>query len=389
VINQLKLPVVAMVVTAVVVALAAAGCGGLSSGSSDNSSAQSVDLASIEKKISGPSKFRGPNGEKPFVTNNLKFTHSDLQKLHAGHYSVAVDWHDIDASIEAENRGIRDEFNRLGIGIAVQTNANFDAAQQTDDYQAAIAKNPDAIMTLPVDAHAAAKALQPAVARGIPIVLEEAALPGYKQGSDYVSIVALDYTQAAQAAADILGQSLGGKGNLAYLYYDANFFITNEWDKVFKQTIERDWPGIHIVADQGFADTDPAKVADVAGPVIAKHPDINAIYATYQDPLEGVLSALRESGRNDVSVTDVGMDESVALNMAQCGPVVGVGEANFYQEGVLFAQLAAYGILGKKAPPLVIARSIPVTRENLAQAWQQGQGEPLPSSVKEALAKGC
>lgn len=370
-------------------ALVTAGCG--ESGSASGAGGgDTVDLARVKKAISGESIFRGQGGEKPVVADRLEFTEAEVQKLRNGNYDAAIVWHDIDASVVANEKGIRDEFERLGIEVIARTDAAFDAGRQRNDYESVIAKDPDAIITLPIDTGVAARALRPAVDRGISLVFEEIVPDGFEHGRDYVGTGATDYTDAAMAAAHILGDALDGKGKLARLFFDADFFITNQWDEAFKQTVQSEYPDIEIVAEQGFADTDPAEVANVASPVIAKNPDIDAIYATYQDPLSGVLSALRQAGReNDVMLVDVGFDEPIALNMAQCGAVVGVGAQGSYTQGVLLADLAAYGMLDKEAPPLVISEAFPVTRENLAEGWQKAYGVPAPESVRSALAEDC
>lgn len=372
------------------VALVAAGCGSSGDSGSKSSNDNQVELARIEQAIAGRSIFHGQNGEKPVVTDGLEFSQADLKRLRDGDYTAAMVWHDIDASVVANEKGIRDELRRLGISVVARTDAAFDAGQQKDDYETVIAKHPDAIITLPIDTGVAARALRPAVERGISLAFEEIIPDGFVAGRDYVGTAATDYTAGAIAAAHIIGDALGGRGKLAFLYFDADFFITNQWDAAFKRTIEADYPRIDIVAEQGFADTDPAKVADVAGPVIAKNPDIDAIYATYQDPLSGVLSALRQAGRTDVKLVDLGFDEPTALEIAKCnGMIPGVGAQGSYVEGKLLADLAAYGVLGKRAPPLVISRAFPILRQNLAEGWKSAYGVDAPASVLRELQKDC
>ena len=57
-----------------------------------------------------------------------------------------------------------------------------------------------------------------------------------------------------------MAAALGGKGKVGYIFHDANFYVTNQRDGAFKETIETDYPDMQIVAEQGMAD--PARAED-------------------------------------------------------------------------------------------------------------------------------
>ncbi|HET7846417.1 MAG TPA: sugar ABC transporter substrate-binding protein, partial [Acidimicrobiia bacterium] len=57
-------------------------------------------------------------------------------------------------------------------------------------------------------------------------------------------------------------------------------------------------------------------------------------------------------------------------SIAQGGPVYGLGAQRPYDQGVAEATLAAYGLLDKEAPSYVALNALPVTAENLAEAWE-------------------
>jgi ribose transport system substrate-binding protein len=135
----------------------------------------------------------------------------------------------------------------------------------------------------------------------------------------------------------------------------------------------------------GFAN--PEKAQEVASGVIARNPDLKGVYATWMEPLAGVLAALRASHMTNVDATTVGIDEATAVNIAERGPVIGVGGASSCQEGELEADMAGYALLKKEAPPLVIGTAFAITRANLEQVWKAAYGESLPTAVTEALQK--
>ncbi|MEA2778580.1 MAG: ribose transport system substrate-binding protein, partial [Rhodospirillaceae bacterium] len=56
-----------------------------------------------------------------------------------------------------------------------------------------------------------------------------------------------------------------------------------------------------------------------------------------------------------------------------------------YDIGYSMATLAAYGLLGKEAPPFSTVGLVKVTRDNLGQAWDETLKKPLPDHIKKAL----
>lgn len=354
-------------------ALGVVGCG-----SSGNGPERSE--VKVSHKVGTGTHFRGPYGEKPVLGKEITFTPAELEKLKNGHHTVAL----IFATHNPVEPCLHRRLGQLGISIVADANANFDANKQKNQLEAALAKKPEAIISQIVDSNSAAAAFRPAVAQKVPLIFEENVPTGYHPGRDYYSDVALDYTTAAEAAAELIGKAMGESGKLGVIYYSANYFITNQWDRVFEETIARKYPNISM-DKAGFAN--PEKAQEVAAGVIARNPDLKGVYATWMEPLAGVLAALRASRLDKVDATTVGVDEATAVNIAERGAVIGVGGASSCQEGELEADMAAYALLKKQAPPLVIGTAFAITRSNLEQGWQAAYGEPLPSAVTKALKK--
>ena len=236
----------------------------------------------------------GPDGEKATPASELKLSDTEAAKLKAGHYTAALLWHTSSDFVNAVTAGAQDEFGRLGIQVVAQTDANFDAAKQKSDVETVLAKKPSAILALPLDPVTSAEAFRPAVAAGVKIVLLSNKPKDYVQGKDYVTIVTDDLFQMGKIAADELAKAIGNKGKVAWIYHDANYYVTNQRDNAFKATIESDYPNIKIVAQEGISD--PARAEDIAQALLLKNPDLDGIYVTWSEPAEGVLSALRAVG---------------------------------------------------------------------------------------------
>jgi ribose transport system substrate-binding protein len=194
---------------------------------------------------------------------------------------------------------------------------------------------------------------------------------GLKAGTDYVSIVSSDNYGNGIASAYLMAQALGSKGNIGVIYHSADFFVTKQRYTAFKATIKQ-FPNIKIVAEQGIGGPDFAGDAEkVANAMLTRNPNLSGIWAVWDVPAEGVLSAARTAGRKDLVVSTIDLGKNVALEMAKSGGLIrGLGAQRPYEAGVTEANLAAYGLLGKKAPAYVALPALPVTRSSLTSGWK-------------------
>jgi ribose transport system substrate-binding protein len=329
----------------------------------------------------------GPNGEKATLITDIKLTEEDIAKVKAGNHTAAIVWHEYGTDLpRAMDAGIKQRFKELGIKVLATTSAEFDAAKQRNDIESVLGRKPDVILSLPVDADSSAGAFREALKRGTKLVFLGNPPTGFKHGKDYVGALASDEAMQGNWAAKILGDHMGGKGKVGMVFYDADFYVTNQRDQAFREAIKRDYPGIEIVAQSGFED--PKRVEDVASAMITRYPDIKGIYTTWAEPAEQVLAALRESGRKDIKVSTIDLSQPLALDMAHHGQTLGMSANRIFDSGVAAANVAALGLLGKPGPEYAITTSIGVTRENLLEGWKTSYGTEAPKAVRDAMAAG-
>jgi ribose transport system substrate-binding protein len=205
----------------------------------------------------------------------------------------------------------------------------------------------------------------------------------FVQGKDYVAIVTDDLFQMGKHAADALAASIGGKGKVAYIFHDAAYYVTNQRDQAFKATIEKDYPNIKIVAEQGI--TDPARAEDIAHAILLKNPDLDGIYVTWAEPAEGVLSALRAAGNTHTKIVTLDLSEPIGLDMVKGGNVAAIVADKAYDLGKAMAMAAGYGLLGKPAPAFIVAPVLTVTKANVAEGWQESLHRDAPKTILDAL----
>lgn len=329
----------------------------------------------------------GPSGEAAAPASDITLTEEEKQQIRDGGYKAAIslhyggnDW----ATSQLE--GLKATFKDLGIEIVATTDANFSAEQQVSDIETIMAKDPDVIISIPTDATATADAFKKAADEGIKLVFMDNVPSEMTAGKDYVSCVSADNYGNGCVAAELMGEALGGKGQIGMVYYDADFFVTNQRDQGFKETMAAKYPDIEIVTEQGF--TDENGCSEQGDAILTQYPMINGIYASWDVPMEGVLSSVKAAGLtgDDVKLTTIDLGNNIAKEIAE-GNVVGLGAQLPYDQGVAEATLAAYSLLGKEAPAYVAVAAKKVDGSNILEAYKDVYHVEAPDWLQEAAGR--
>ncbi|ESZ62885.1 LacI family transcriptional regulator [Mesorhizobium sp. L103C131B0] len=324
----------------------------------------------------------GPQGESATPSADVILSDADIAALKEKSYKAALLWHTSSDFTNAVTAGATDEFARAGITIAVKTDAQFDSARQRSDIETALAAKPNVILALPLDPVTSAEAFRQAVKDGTKLVFLSNLPKGYKQGTDYASIVTDDLFQMGKQAADAMAKAIGGKGKVGYIFHDAAYYVTNQRDQAFKTTIEKVYPDIKIVAEQGISD--PARAEELANAMLLQHPDLDGIYVTWAEPADGVLSALRGAGNARTKIVTLDLAEPVALDMVKGGNVAALVADKAYELGRAMAASGMKSLLGQPTPAFVVAPALTVTKENVAQGWKDSLNRDAPQPVLDA-----
>ena len=322
---------------------------------------------------------KGPNGESATPASTVTLTPEEEAKIREGRHTAALAWHTSSDYTTAVDQGAKDEFARLGIEVVAVTDAQFDPAKQKSDIETILAKKPSIILSLPVDPDTAAEVYRPALDAGVVLGFVDNAPKGFVQGKDYVTIVSDDLVQMGEKAADAMAAAIGGKGEVGYLYHDAAFYVTNQRDQAFKDTIQSRYPDIKIVAEQGLAN--PTAAEDIINAFILRHPDLDAVYVTWAEPAEFVLAALRNNGNTTTKLVTLDLSEPLALDMVNGGNVVAIVADEAYSIGTTLARAAAAGLLKKEMPPFLVVNALAVTRDNVKEGWQQSLHRDPPATL--------
>ena len=326
------------------------------------------------------------DGIKAVSQSELVLSDEDIQKLKDGNYSAAFCYHtQSDTCNQTKLASATALLNSWGIEVVSVTDANFDAATQTAQIESTMALNPDILFVMPYDADACASALKASVVgTDTQIVFMENTATGFTAGVDYIGCASSDSYGNGKACADILAKEIGYKGEVAMMFYDMVYPVTNERDRGFIETIENNYPEIEIVMKAGF--TNPNDTGTVADAILARFPNIDGIYATWDIPAEGAIAAANSLGREDLIITCCDLGDTAAKSIAEDGMIRGSGAPRSPEQGQAEALLAAYGLLGKELPSTYVTPpALPVIKSNVLEAYKISYGIDAPQWLQDIL----
>lgn len=330
-------------------------------------------------------KSIGPNGEKATPASSLTLTDEEIEKLKDGNYTAAISFHYAGNDwSSAQQKGLEDTFKKYGITIVGTTDANFSVEQQVSDLETLTALKPDVMISIPTDATATSDAFKRVSAQGIKLVFMDNVPDNFVAGENYVGAVSADNYGNGVIAAELIGEKLNGKGKIGIVHYDVDYFVTNQRLEAFEETIKTKYPDIEVVAKNGFSDVNQS--TEVADAMLTQNPDLEAIFAIWDIPAEGVLSALTSAGREDIYVSSIDLGDNIAKEIAQ-GNVLGVGAQLPYDQGVAEATMAAYALLGKETPSYVAVPATKVERNTIVTGYEMVYHKEAPSFITEELDK--
>ncbi|QBD76370.1 LacI family transcriptional regulator [Ktedonosporobacter rubrisoli] len=110
-----------------------------------------------------------------------------------------------------------------------------------------------------------------------------------------VPLFATDNQASAVKAADLLAQSLGGKGKIAFIPFLAGSATNDQRAAGFKQGLAK-YPGLQLVAEQ-YSQSDANTALRVTQDILSAHPDITGIFAANEPGVIGAAQAVQRAGK--------------------------------------------------------------------------------------------
>ena len=305
--------------------------GSASSASASNSSTGGQSSAAVDQladqiisQATAQVQAKGPHGESAAPASAVQLTPAEIAQIRAKHATAALVIHlGGDGWSQAQVAGLESEFGMLGVKVIAVTYAHGDVPTQIKDIQTVLAEKPTIMVSIPLSPTTEAAAYRAAVNDGVKLVFMDNVPTGFQAGKDYISDVSADNYGNGLVSGALLAKALHGKGQIGEIYFNVNFFVTNQRFQGFKDAIAK-FPGIKVVASQGVT-TEPDVISNseqAANAILTEHPNLDAIYAIWDAPAQGVLAAARAHGRgNNLIIATEDLGPEVALNIAQGGDV--------------------------------------------------------------------
>ncbi|MCC8179525.1 MAG: substrate-binding domain-containing protein [Planctomycetes bacterium] len=330
-------------------------------------------------------KTIGPQGEEPTPHTVLELTPAQIEAAKAKKLSGVLLLHETSDYTNGIQAGVKDAFARCGVKLLVVTDAEMDSNKQRTDIETALALNPDILITLVIDPVSGAVALRQAVDQGVKIALVDNHPNGFVHGRDYAGIVSDDLFNMGKSVAELMAEKTGGKAKVAWIYHDADFYVTNQRDQAVRTVLKAQYPEMEIITERGIANPDDGEV--LGGAILTQFPQVNAIYVPWDTIAEGVVAAARAAERTDVKIFTMDLGANNSLDMVKGGNVVGVVADLPYSIGESVANMGILAAMGVETPPFVVVPAIKIDKDNLVESWNKSLNRNPPKEVMDLVKK--
>ena len=350
-------------------------------------SAKTLELAKIDD-LSNTVVSDGQRGETGVLASTLKITDEQLAKIKAGNFTVAISlgWLGDDWASE-QTKGLKENFEKFGIKVVAETNANWDDAKQIADLDAIGVLKPSLLVSIPLNGQTTAAAYKKISDAGTKVVFIDQAVKGMDPGKDYASIISSDNLALGMYVADLLAKSMDGKGDVAAMYFANDFYVTNLRYEGFVARIMAKYPDMKLVVAAGH--DDPNKGQEVAQAVLARYPNIKGLYGSWSIPAMGAATAAEVAGKTpgNFKIVCENFDQIVAASVAKNGFIAGISSQRPYAQGTAEATIGALALIGEKTPPYVVVPPLAVNRSNLPDSYKTIYRINLPDGMAADLKK--
>lgn len=347
---------------------------------------RTLELAKIDD-LSQTVVSLGPRGEQGVLYTEIQITEEQKEKIRAGNFTAAISmgWLGDDWASQ-QLLGLKETFADLGIEVVAETNANWEDARQISDLDAISVLKPDLVVSIPLNTATTASAFQRLADAGSQIVFIDQAADGMQPGEDYVSVISSDNLALGMYLADLLNDAVGGKGDVAAMYYANDFHVTNLRYIGFIARMIAKYPDLQLVAAAGH--DNPNKGQEVAQALLARYPTLQGVYGSWSIPAMGAATAARINGKRpaDFKIVNENFDQIVAAEMAANSFIAGISTQQPYTQGVTEASAGALALIGESLPSYISVPPVRVSRDNLAEAYEKIYRIPLPETMQADLA---
>jgi ribose transport system substrate-binding protein len=326
---------------------------------------------------------KGPNNEPAASPEAVALTADEAAKVKAGNFKVGLVFQFMNDWSRDQVAGLTATFGKYGVKIVGTTEAQFKVPKQIADIENMITLKPDGIVSIPVDDVAMGPTYAKVAKAGIKLVFMDNAAKNLTYPKDYQSVISADSQGNGQIAAEVLSCYIPEHGTIGIVDFGITFFVTNERTKGVKDWFAANRPDVKI-KQANF--TDPNKAGDVAANFLTANPDVEGVFAVWDGPATGVISALRVQGKV-IPVTTIDLGDHAAVAIAEGSYLKGLGAQRPYDQGVAEALAMMKALIGQNPPAWIGVPSLAVTQRNINEAYRTVWKKDPPKEVAAACAQ--
>jgi galactofuranose transport system substrate-binding protein len=265
----------------------------------------------------------------------------------------------------AETKSLRDEAAKRDVQLVV-TDAQGQTAKQVSDVEDLIARRVSLILLAPREFEGLAPALQAAKAAKIPVILVDREAKG-AAGTDYVTLLASNFVEQGQRAAEWLATATSGTAGIVELTGTPGSSVAADRAKGFKDALAK-YPNMKVLASQtgNFTRAQGERVMQNLAQSLGSK--ITAVYAHNDEMALGAIQALKAAGRKpgqDVIVVSID-GQRAALEAIQAGELGATVESN-PRFGPLAFETIEKVRKGEAVPPKILLTDRLFDKKNAAQ----------------------
>ena len=191
--------------------------------------------------------------------------------------------------------------------------------------------------------------------------------------------VEMNHYFGAMEIARVMGEKMGGKGEVAILNAPPGIIIRDQRTNGFVEGMKKHHPNVKIVADQ-VADWSRKKAQDVLSTILAAKPRLGGVYGVNDSMALGAVDVAKSKGLLGKMAIFGNDGEKDALESIEKGELTGTQYTDVYQQGRFAASAAtvlasggvpatAFKRQSKLLMPYVIATRDNVARIQPSQRW--------------------
>jgi ribose transport system substrate-binding protein len=324
---------------------------------------------------------RGPNGATPSDGTSVEPTDEQIESLQEADYTVSIVFHHLKETwTDLQRRGLKQQFDILGITIEGVYGSKFNADTQSQILRQLSRSDVDAVVSIPVDIVETAEAYRAVADAGIDLVFMDNVPRGFKHGRDYAGCVSSDNKGAGIVAGRFLREFVTA-GTVGMITFTPPFYVTEQRETGVREVIDES-DELELVIEEGF--TDPNHVSKQATTVLKQWPDLDGLYVSWCDPpAVQVTDTVESAGRENLIITTTDLSLQTVDIIARDGPIKATGAQFPFQQGIIEANMIGQALLGNDTPPYIASGSLPVCKDNLPEQYSKYYQEDFPVALRE------